>query len=99
MVLSSVNITADDRALVQVFKKMKSEPRVALVIGNNNYQKPFSSLNNTINDAKAMKNILETRGFKVIYKTNVTKREFDESLEKFVTNHPIETPKLGLFYF
>ncbi len=97
MVLSSVNITADDRALVQVFKKMKSEPRVALVIGNNNYQKPFSSLNNTINDAKAMKNILETRGFKVIYKTNVTKREFDESLEEFYQE--IRRGSMGLLYF
>jgi ABC-type Na+ efflux pump permease subunit len=45
MVLLSVNVTADDRALVQVFKKMKSEPRVALVIGN----KDYTSLNSLKN--------------------------------------------------
>jgi TPR repeat protein len=87
----------NDRGFDVVSSNVNSKDRVALVIGNNDYQKPFSSLNNTINDAKAMKNILETRGFKVIYKTNVTKREFDESLEKFYQE--TRRGSMGLLYF
>jgi len=74
-----------------------SGKKVALIIGNKEYQKPFTTLSNTVNDAKAMKDILETRGFKVIYKTDVTKREFDNSLEEFYRE--LRRGAIGLLYF
>ena len=74
-----------------------SGKKVALIIGNKEYHKPFTTLSNTVNDAKAMKDILETRGFKVIYKTDVTKREFDNSLEEFYRE--LRRGAIGLLYF
>ena len=91
------NSVSNDKGFDVVSHKTNTKKRVALVIGNNDYQKPFSTLNNTINDAKAMKNILETRGFKVIYKTNVTKRSFKESLEQFYQE--LGKNGMGLLYY
>ena len=76
---------------------MKKENRVALVIGNNNYQRPWGNLYNPINDAKSIKQILEDRGFNVIYKENASRRGIRESLEDFYQK--IKNGGIGLFYF
>ncbi len=91
------NSISNDKGFDVVSKDSNSKKRVALVIGNKDYQQPFTRLNNTINDARAMKNILETRGFKVIYKTDVTRRGFEESLEKFYRE--LGASDIGLLYF
>jgi len=80
-----------------LFLEANPEQRVALVIGNNNYQRPLSVLYNPINDAKAMKYVLEKRGFEVMYDANVTKREMRLELEKFYKK--IKNGGVGLFYF
>ena len=76
---------------------MKKENRVALVIGNNNYQRPLSVLSNPINDANIMKKILKKIGFDVIYSENITKREMRLKLEKFYSK--IKKGGVGLLYF
>jgi len=77
-------------------KKMKEEQRVALVIGNTNY-KNLAHLNNPINDARLMKNVLKQRGFEVIYKENATKRDMKKLLKKF--SHKLSRGGIGLYYF
>ncbi|CAA6819912.1 MAG: Unknown protein [uncultured Sulfurovum sp.] len=80
-----------------LLKEMQTEKRVALVIGNNAYQRPLTKLNNTINDAKAIRTILLNRGFEVLYQENVSHRTFDILLEKFYKK--LSQGGVGLLYF
>jgi len=91
------NVFSDERGLAIVPKEIQEEQRVALVIGNSSYQRPLIVLNNTINDSLAIKNILIQRGFDVIYRENITKREFRDTLEEFY--HKIGKGGTGLLYF
>ena len=50
----------------------QTEKRLALVIGNANYEK--GELKNPVNDAKLMKQTLENLNFDVIYATNLEKK-------------------------
>ena len=97
MVLLSVNITADDRALVQVLKEMKSEPRVALVIGNKDYTS-LNSLKNPLNDARDMADILQKKGFYVIPLENASQYQMEQAIAEF--SDKIRSGKgVGLFYY
>ncbi len=89
-------IEAEDRA-VKISTQMTKEQRVALVIGNNDYQGVMSKLSNPINDAKAIKEVLESRGFTVIYKEDLAKREAKKILKDFYGK--IGKGGVGLFYF
>ncbi len=83
-----------DRAL----QRMKIEQRVALVIGNNQYDsKKLSNLRNPINDSRAMKKKLQNLGFKVYYGENLTVRQMDKKLRKFSTK--LSNGGVGLFFF
>ena len=75
----------------------KHEQRVALVVGNNAYQGHLSKLNNPINDARAVKDILEARGFDVIYSEDGSKKSMKQSLDVFYTK--IAKGGVGMFYF
>ena len=86
----------NDRA-IKITTNMKSEQRVALVIGNNDYQGVLAKLSNPINDAKSIKNILESRGFDVIYKEDITKRSIKNSLQMFYNK--IRKGGVGMLYF
>ena len=87
---------ANDRG-VRISTKMKTEQRVALVIGNNAYQGALSRLRNPINDARAIKNILENKGFEVIYREDGTKKNMRKALNQFSTK--IKQGGVGFFYF
>ncbi len=75
---------------------MKKEKRVALVIGNNNY-KSLSPLKNPINDAKALKKILEKRGFEVMYESNIKKSNMRKVVKEF--SEKLKNSGVGLFFF
>ncbi|MCH9739748.1 MAG: caspase family protein [Epsilonproteobacteria bacterium] len=79
---------ADDRAVKIVDNSKNVEQRVALVIGNSDYRGVLSKLSNTINDAKSIKNILEQRGFEVIYSEDTTKKNMKKSLVMIVMEIP-----------
>ena len=87
---------ANDRG-VRISTKMKTEQRVALVMGNNAYQGALSPLRNPINDARAIKNILENKGFDVIYRENGTKKNMRKALNQF--SNKIKQGGVGFFYF
>ncbi len=87
-------LATTDRAL----QRMKIEQRVALVIGNNNYDsKKLPKLKNPINDAKAMSIKLRELGFKVYYGENLTVRQMDKKLDKF--SQKLRDGGVGLFFF
>ncbi len=92
--LATANLQADER---KITRQMKEEQRVALVIGNNNYQGDLSTLKNPVNDAISMRNILEKRGFDVIFAKNATKKVMAKKLKKFYQE--IGKGGIGLFFF
>jgi len=59
-----------DRALQ--LKKMYQEGRVALVIGNSNYE-GRQALKNPVNDASAVRDSLQKDGFEVFYLENANR--------------------------
>lgn len=85
--------TNADRGLT--INSMKSEQRIALVIGNGQYQS--SPLKNPPNDAEAIATALSDSGFKVIKKIDVDQREMKEAIRTF--GESIRGGGVGLFYF
>jgi predicted secreted protein len=87
---------SDDRALK--LKTWKNEQRVALVIGTSDYASEyFSDLRNPVNDARAVRDVLKSRGFKVYYGENTTRREMKSLIKQFTA--PLADGGVGLFYF
>jgi len=76
-------------------KTMKEESRVAIVIGNSNYDD--HELSNSHHNARKMKKFLEKNGFYVYYGENLDKRNFVRLLRKF--NKALKPKGIGLFYY
>ena len=70
--------------------------RVALIIGNNNYQY-VGSLSNPINDAKGIAQALKSLGFKVIYQEDASKRAMQQAISKFTRQ--LRKNSIGVFYY
>lgn len=87
--------SSTDRGLKRL-QEMKTEQRTALVIGNNKY-KSLPRLNNPINDARAMRNVLKAKGFEVLYAEDASKTEFKKMIKQFYSE--IYKGGVGLFYF
>lgn len=90
-------VNSSSRGLNVKTVSKNQEQRTALIIGNNDYQGRLSKLHNPINDAKALKAILEKRGFEVIYSEDGSKRSMKQSLDKFYSK--IEKGGVGMLYF
>ena len=71
------------------------EKRLALVIGNSNYESV--PLKNPANDARDMADQLERLGFDVILETNAVKRTMLAAMERF--GRSLRDAKVGLFFF
>ena len=91
------NLNANDKELSKVIEIKRSDQRVALIIGNNNYYRGLSSLKNPVNDASDMNRTLQNYGFDVIYATNVTEQEFKNKIKEF--NDRLEKGGVGLLFF
>ena len=78
------------------YNELVQEPKVALVIGNRDYEQ--DALSYPIIDAQKIKVFLEGRGFKVIYAPNVeTKGKLRALINQFISS--IQKDGTGLFYF
>ncbi len=75
-----------------------AQTKVALVIGNSKY-KAWGELENPKNDAKDMKNLLESRGFDVLYGTDLTRNDFEDLIDEFRNKLAKYENSIGLFYF
>jgi hypothetical protein len=73
-------------------------PRIALVIGNNDYSE-WGELTNPIKDAKDIKKALEKLGFDTLYGENLKRKEFEELLIEFHNRLNEDKNSVGLFYF
>ncbi|MBU1642220.1 caspase family protein [bacterium] len=74
---------------------MKKEPRIALVIGNSNYEGHPSEVQTQ--NARKVRSFLEKSGFYVYYGENLDKRNFIHLLRKF--NRKMYPGSVGLVYF
>jgi uncharacterized caspase-like protein len=75
----------------------QSAERVALVIGNARYEATMGPLRNAVNDAKGMTQLLQTLGFEVIERHNVTREELLKAMVPF--RAALAQAKVGLFYY
>ncbi|NCR68946.1 MAG: hypothetical protein GPJ34_21755 [Microcystis aeruginosa LL11-07] len=73
----------------------QQQKRIALVIGNANYQ--VGKLDTPLNDATDMANALKELGFEVILLKDSSKRQMDDALDQFTTR--INQGYVGLFYY
>ena len=87
---------AQHKGLSPVSTEMVSEQRVALVIGNETYEK--SPLKNPVNDATAIAASLRKKcGFTVLEHTNLNREDMLEAVHKF--SKSIKRGGVGLFYY
>ncbi|GAA4418957.1 hypothetical protein GCM10023187_52890 [Nibrella viscosa] len=73
------------------------ERRLALVVGNKNYNRTDARLTNPINDANDMANALELLGFEVILKTDLNRVDFEQAVDQF--GERLKHYDVGLFYY
>jgi hypothetical protein len=73
----------------------RPEQRLALVIGNSQYQE--TPLRNPVNDARAMVQTLRDVGFEVMAHENLAKRAMEEAIRAF--GKRLKAGGVGLFYF
>ena len=78
------------------FNAFSANDRIALIIGNSKYQS-LGTLNNTINDAKAIEKSLKEMG----YKTNLIADTNENQLRKEIKRFAISSEKasLALFFY
>jgi hypothetical protein len=73
-----------------------AEKRVALVIGNDSYQ-DIPRLEKAANDARAMGQQLSKVGFEVMTYSNLTRREMNQAIGKFVDR--VSGGGVGIFFY
>lgn len=72
-----------------------AENRVALVIGNANYE--TNALANPVNDAEDISKVLEKMGFKVLLLRNGTQPQMETKIQEF--GRSLHSDTVGLFYY
>jgi len=72
--------------------------RIALVIGNSNYQNELTNLKNPKNDASGLAQALKTLGFYVFEEYDLTKKEMKTVIQNFGSCLKA-TKGIGLFYY
>ena len=78
------------------FDKNLTTDRIALVVGNQNYQNT-PPLQNSINDAEAVCKSLKNKGFKIIKRIDPSTNELRKAIYDFQTI--LSTGGVGLFYY
>ena len=74
----------------------KQEKRLALLIGNSNYQYA-GKLDNPINDVRAIKKVLEQLGFTVLKYEDCSQNTMKRAIDKF--GRQLKTKDVGLFFY
>jgi hypothetical protein len=90
----SATLVDDDTYSINDTSSIK---RVALVIGNGDYQN-LPKLRNPVNDAKGMKEALNKRGFKVILVGDANKQAMKKAIRRFKTVLQ-QGSEIGLFFY
>ena len=77
-------------------QRMRGEKRVALVIGNGNYQS-FERLDNPVNDANGVAAALRDAGFEVILRVDASRDDMTGALQAFDAS--LRQADVGLFFY
>src|SRR5947207_340538 len=93
VVLIAASASAQSRDVT--VEAMRSEKRVALVIGNGAYAS--SPLKNPVNDARAMAHALKSLGFDVIARENVGEKDMRRAILDF--GDKLQGGGVGLFFY
>ncbi len=96
LLLSIILFANTDNRSLKVKKMHEQEQRIALVVGNNNYES-FSVLKNPINDARAIRDLLKKKKFEVFYYEDITQKKFKKAIKQF--SNKLSSGGVGLFYF
>lgn len=78
------------------FASLRKNRRLALIIGNSDYQHG-GSLANPVNDARAMQKTLSGLGFDVIKRENCTQKELKIAMDDF--GNRLDNYDVGLFFY
>jgi len=82
--ITNTLLANNDRALKLYKQKYGGEKKIALVIGNSNYDnKNLSRLKNPVNDSRAVRDKLRQKNFEVLYLEDATQRQIDKIIRKF----------------
>ncbi len=91
----AVSVSGSTIAAASGVNEISTDKKIALVIGNSNYE--VGPLTNPENDARAMAKSLRDSGFEVMEYTNLKKRELEESLRAFGSK--VSRGGVALFFF
>ena len=94
LLAGATSVRAQDKGLT-VSERMVTEARVALVIGNANYE--HSPLRNPVNDARAMAVTLKSLGFEVTSACDQTQKQMKRAILDF--GKALKRGGVGLFYY
>jgi hypothetical protein len=72
------------------------EKRIALVIGNNNYEYG-TQLQNAVSDANSISETLKALGFEVLYHNNLGQKEMKQAIDLY--GEKLKSFDVGLFYY
>ena len=92
----TINYQPDEQNNKAINNVTSSEKRLALVIGNANYQYG-GKLANPENDARAIAEALKKTGFKVITYTNLSQKEIKKAIDDFGAQ--LKNYDVGLFFY
>ncbi|ELS47004.1 GUN4 domain-containing protein [Microcystis sp. LEGE 00066] len=84
-----------NQAIAQTRPTDQQQRRIALVIGNANYE--VSKLGTPLNDATDMNAALKELGFEVILLKDATQQQMDEAIDRFARQ--MTQGSVGLFYY
>lgn len=85
---------ASDRSIYK--RDYGTEQKVALVIGNKNYTH-FKTLKNPIYDARDMRDVLKSKGFKVLYLEDANLEDMEKKVNEF--ENKLKSGGVGFFYY
>ncbi len=86
-------------ALLAAPAAARTEPRVALIVGNSNYASPRLYLPNPVNDAVAMDRALRRAGFETVVLPDAKRLDLYRAVEQFRVRLAREPRTIGLFYY
>jgi len=90
-------VGSESRAVRPLAKKVVSDKRVALVIGNSEYASA-GVLRNPLNDAQAVSKSLQSLGFEVTTITNADQKKMERSIGEFGKKLK-QNKGVGFFYY
>ena len=94
-------VTSSNQALAKNSPDASAAKRIALIIGNSNYNDPVGHLKNPANDAFAIAEELKKLQFTTIVKVNLTSADIKKEIRAFHAQLKGSNPSntVGLFYY